>query len=140
MVKSPCRSRRYVGEGTRTHTPRHRGLLVRSLRSERRHPAILAAALDKGRAPQFAIVFQFLLRCSAVRQASACAVSVGLCAPLVPITEAPRTPRFGTSCEKPKRSTTFVSRLSPIRVPHRRGSRDPWCRVDRARPRSRPPP
>jgi hypothetical protein len=26
---------------------------------------------------QFAIVFQFLLRCSAVRQASACAVSVG---------------------------------------------------------------
>jgi hypothetical protein len=40
---------------------------------------------------------QFLPRCSAVRQASACAVSVGLCAPLVPITEAPRTPRLGAS-------------------------------------------
>jgi hypothetical protein len=58
---------------------------------------------------QSAIVFQFLLRCSAVRQATACAVSVGLCAPLVPITEAPRTPRFGTSCAKPKGSTTLVS-------------------------------
>jgi hypothetical protein len=48
-----------------------------------------------------AIVPQFRPRCSAVRQASACAVSVGLCAPLVPITEAPRMPRFGTSCAKP---------------------------------------
>ena len=63
------------------------------------------------------MAFQFLLRCSAVRQASACAVSVGLCAPLVPITEAPRMPRLGTSCAKPKRSTTLVSRLSPMRVP-----------------------
>ena len=43
------------------------------------------------------IVFQFSARWSAVRHASACAVSVGLCAPLVPITEAPRTPRFGVS-------------------------------------------
>ena len=37
---------------------------------------------------------------SAVRHARVCAVSVGLCAPLVPITEVPRMPRFGTSCEK----------------------------------------
>jgi hypothetical protein len=44
-----------------------------------------------------AIAFQFADRCSAVRQASACAVRVGLWAPLVPITEAPRMPRFGTS-------------------------------------------
>src|SRR5438094_9970836 len=44
-----------------------------------------------------AIVFQFFARCSAVRQASACTVSVGLCAPLVPITDAPRIPRFGAS-------------------------------------------
>ena len=61
--------------------------------------------------------FQFLIRCSAVRQASACAVSVGLRAPLVPITDAPSTPRFGTSCEKPQRLTTLVSGLSPMRVP-----------------------
>src|SRR4029079_6346035 len=33
------------------------------------------------------------------------------------MTEAPRMPRFGDSCEKPQRSTTFVSGLSPIRVP-----------------------
>jgi hypothetical protein len=44
-----------------------------------------------------AIPFQFPARCSAVRHASACAVSVGLCAPLVPITDAPKMPRFGTS-------------------------------------------
>ena len=42
---------------------------------------------------------------------------VGFLAPLVPITEPPRMPRFGTSCEKPHRSTTLVSGLSPIRVP-----------------------
>src|SRR5262249_27384914 len=63
------------------------------------------------------LFFQFLTRCSAVRHASACTVSVGLCAPLVPITEPPSTPRFGTSCEKPQRSTTLVSALSPMRVP-----------------------
>ena len=50
-----------------------------------------------------AIVFQFFARYSAVRHASACAVSVGLRAPLVPITEAPRIPRFGASWEKPQR-------------------------------------
>jgi|GEM_PF-5229581 len=44
-----------------------------------------------------AMVFQFLARYSAVRHASACAVSVGLWAPLVPITEDPRMPRFGAS-------------------------------------------
>src|SRR5882672_1949619 len=64
-----------------------------------------------------AIERQFLLRCSALRQASAWAVSVGLCAPLVPMTDAPPTPRLGTSGEKPKRLTTLVSRLSPMRVP-----------------------
>src|SRR5205814_235276 len=64
-----------------------------------------------------AIAPQFFARWSAVRQASACTVNVGLRAPLVPITEAPSTPRFGTSCEKPQRSTTLVSRLSPMRVP-----------------------
>src|SRR5919204_2396316 len=63
------------------------------------------------------ILFQFFARCSAVRHASACTVSVGLCAPLVPIVDAPRTPRFGASCEKPQRSTTLVSGLSPMRVP-----------------------
>src|SRR6516164_5449103 len=63
------------------------------------------------------MLFQFLTRCSAVRHASAWTVSVGLCAPLVPIVDAPRTPRFGASCEKPNRSTTFVEGLSPIRVP-----------------------
>src|SRR5205085_1786381 len=57
------------------------------------------------------------MRCSAVRHASAWTVSVGLWAPLVPMTDAPSTPRFGTSCENPHRSTTFVSGLSPIRVP-----------------------
>src|SRR5271155_33138 len=61
--------------------------------------------------------FQFFARYSAVRQASAWAVSVGLRAPLVPITEAPSTPRLGTWCEKPQWFTTFVSGLSPIRVP-----------------------
>src|ERR1039458_1826404 len=39
--------------------------------------------------------FQFFTRYAAVRQASACAVSVELRAPLVPITEAPRIPRLG---------------------------------------------
>src|SRR3989442_2834051 len=63
------------------------------------------------------IEFQFFTRYSAVRHASACAVSVGLWAPLVPIWEAPSTPRFGTSCENPHRLTTFVSGLSPMRVP-----------------------
>jgi hypothetical protein len=55
-----------------------------------------------------------------VRQASACAVRVGLWAPLVPITEAPRMPRLATSCAKPKLSTTLVSRLSPCAWRHRR--------------------
>src|SRR5271156_560310 len=68
-------------------------------------------------AQPLAIAFQFLVKWSAVRQASACAVSVGLCAPLVPITDAPMTPRLGTSWENPQRLTTLVSRLSPIRVP-----------------------
>ena len=63
------------------------------------------------------IDFQFFTRCSAVRQHSACTVRVGLCAPLVPITDAPRIPRLGTSCEKPQRFTTFVAALSPMRVP-----------------------
>src|ERR1700760_1018533 len=66
---------------------------------------------------RLAMFAQFDTRCSAVRQPRACAVSVGLWAPLVPITEAPRIPRFGTSWEKPQRSTTLVSRLSPILVP-----------------------
>lgn len=61
--------------------------------------------------------FQFFTRYSAVRQASACAVSVGLRAPLVPITEAPRIPKLGISCEKPQRFTTFVLGSSPMRVP-----------------------
>ena len=39
---------------------------------------------------QFAIVLPLFLRCSAVRQAHACAVSLGLWAPLVPTSEAPR--------------------------------------------------
>src|SRR2546428_92713 len=43
-----------------------------------------------------AIVCQCLARCSAVRHASACAVSVGLWAPLVPITDAPRIDRKST--------------------------------------------
>src|SRR5262245_49007374 len=64
-----------------------------------------------------AILFQFFARYSAVRHAMACTVSVGFRAPLVPITEAPRKPRFGTSCEKPHPLTTFVAGLSPIRVP-----------------------
>src|SRR5262245_43228171 len=49
-----------------------------------------------------ATLFQFFTRYSAVRHARACTVSVGLCAPLVPITEAPSTPRFGDSCERPQ--------------------------------------
>jgi hypothetical protein len=53
-----------------------------------------------------AIAFQFVVRCSAVRHA--CAVSVGLCAPLVPITDAPKMPRSGTSWAKPQRFTTLV--------------------------------
>ena len=48
---------------------------------------------------------------------SACTVWVGFRAPLVPMTEAPSTPRFGTSCERPQRLTTLVSGLSPMRVP-----------------------
>src|SRR5215470_5118607 len=64
-----------------------------------------------------AIVFQFFARWSAVRHASACAVRVGFRAPLVPITDAPRIPRFGTSCDRPHRFTTLVSGLSPMRVP-----------------------
>lgn len=64
-----------------------------------------------------AIIFHCCTRCLAVRQASACAVSVGLRAPLVPMTLAPRMPRFGTSCEKPSSFTTAVSGFLPIRVP-----------------------
>src|SRR5438093_840475 len=81
-----------------------------ALRDPQCHPHSVAP-------PDLATLFQFLTRYSAVRQASACTVSVGLCAPLVPITEAPRTPRFGDSWEKPQRLTTFVSILSPMRVP-----------------------
>lgn len=44
-----------------------------------------------------AIDFQFLISRSAVLHASACAVNVGFRAPLVPITDAPRTPKFGAS-------------------------------------------
>src|SRR5690242_3615668 len=61
--------------------------------------------------------FQFFTRLSAVRHESAWTVSVGFLAPLVPITEAPRTARLGASCENPQRFTTFASGLSPIRVP-----------------------
>src|SRR5262245_57220043 len=63
------------------------------------------------------IVAQFFTKYSAVLHASAWTVSVGLCEPLVPITEAPSTPRFGASCAKHQRLTTFVSGLSPMRVP-----------------------
>jgi hypothetical protein len=59
---------------------------------------------SRGPPPHFTIAAQFRLRRSAVRQANACAVRVGLWAPLVPITEAPRIPRLGTSCAKPSRS------------------------------------
>ena len=59
----------------------------------------------------------FEAACSAVLQASAWTVRVGFRAPLVPITDAPRMPRFGASCEKPQRSTTLLSGASPIRVP-----------------------
>src|ERR1700739_1598701 len=45
----------------------------------------------------WAIAFQFLARWSAVRHASAWTVSVGLRAPLVPMTDAPSTPRLGAS-------------------------------------------
>jgi hypothetical protein len=48
-----------------------------------------------------ATAVQFFARYSAVRHASACAVSVGLWAPLVPITDPPSTPRFGTSWQRP---------------------------------------
>jgi len=61
--------------------------------------------------------FQFFTKYSAVRHASACTVRVGFLAPLDPMTDAPRIPRFGTSWEKPQRSTTLVSGLSPMRVP-----------------------
>src|ERR1700686_2741465 len=44
-------------------------------------------------------------------------VSVGLRAPWVHITDPPKMPRFGTSCEKPHLSTTLVSGLPPMRVP-----------------------
>src|SRR5215469_7074868 len=63
------------------------------------------------------MALKFLTSRSAVLQARACTVSVGFRAPLVPISEAPRMPRFGASCEKPHRSTTFVSGLAPMRVP-----------------------
>ena len=53
------------------------------------------------RAFQPAIVDQLPARCAAVRQARAWAVSVGLRAPLVPMTDAPRMPRLGASCENP---------------------------------------
>jgi hypothetical protein len=46
-----------------------------------------------------------------VRASSGSVVRVGSCAPLVPFTEAPRMPRLGTSCAKPKRSTTLVSKV-----------------------------
>ena len=44
---------------------------------------------------------QLLTTCSAVRHASAWTVSVGFRAPLVPMTDAPRMPRLGTSWESP---------------------------------------
>src|SRR5689334_21210415 len=81
------------------------------LRKDRRHDDY------DGQPLHLAISFHDFARCSAVRHPSACAVSVGFRAPLVPITEAPRTARFGTSCEKPHRLTTLVSALSPMRVP-----------------------
>ena len=46
--------------------------------------------------------------CSAVRQAMACNVSVGLRAPLVPITEPPATARLGTSWDIPHSSRTCL--------------------------------
>lgn len=57
--------------------------------------------VDLPSAQPLPIDLQFLMRCSLVRHASACAVSVGFREPLVPITEAPSMPRFGTSCENP---------------------------------------
>src|SRR5262245_4926131 len=86
---------------TRTHG---RGVLSRSRPVHKDRPCE-----DESRYCQpshLAISFHDFARWSAVRQPSACAVSVGFRAPLVPITEAPSTPRFGTSCEKPHRSTT----------------------------------
>src|SRR5262245_4956221 len=70
-----------------------------------------------GQDRRLAMLFQFFTRWSAVRQASACTVSVGFRAPLVPIVDAPSTPRLGASWEKPKRLSTLVSALSPMRVP-----------------------
>ena len=67
--------------------------------------------------PYVAIFFQFFARYSAVRHAIACSVSVGFRAPLAPMTDAPRIPRFGASCEKPQPLTTLVSGLEPMRVP-----------------------
>ncbi len=64
-----------------------------------------------------AIVSQLSTRWSAVRQARAITVSVGLRPPEVGKFEAPRTPRFGISWEKHHRSVTSTSGSSPIRVP-----------------------
>jgi hypothetical protein len=58
------------------------------------------ASLRRGYSSRPAIARQFAARHSAVRHASAWAARVGLWAPLVPITEASRIPRFGTSVGK----------------------------------------
>ena len=54
---------------------------------------------------------------SAVRQASASIVCVGLCVPLFGNTAPPRIARFGTSCAMHHLSTTLVSGSFPMRAP-----------------------
>src|SRR5215831_8960315 len=117
VLTSTCHVRDLVGV---SFVPRmERGAIWEPIFRHSPKPPLECATLLPGYSPHRhpAIAFQFAVRCAAVRHASACAVRVGLCAPLVPITDAPKIPRFGTSWAKPKRLTTLVARLSPIRVP-----------------------
>jgi hypothetical protein len=70
------------------------------LRNLRKHEQLYCCGTGTNRTtPVYAPVdFQFCTSRSDVRQASACTVSVGFRAPDVPITDAPRMPRFA-SCD-----------------------------------------
>jgi hypothetical protein len=78
--------------------------------------------------------FQFFTRYTAVRQASACAVSVGLRAPLVPITEG-REYQIRSLMQKAQRFTTFRAGIvahagAPVRVGSERGN---WAKNESGR-------
>ena len=66
--------------------------------------------------------FQFFTRCSAVRHASACMVSVGLRAPLVPNTDPPSIPRLALHARSPSCRRRWSRDCRPCACRRRRAS------------------